>query len=103
MAIDYKKERKERKERKETRKQDFPFQQEGFFWKSGTGSRHKSGEDQVLKKRGKTPKAEEEIQERKGGFSEGTFNTHRENVGKEIHPGEGNWKREAGFTSLEKF
>ena len=23
--------------------------------------------------------------------------------GKDIHPGEGNWKRETGFTSLEKF
>ena len=103
MAIDYKKERKERMERKEKRKQDFPFQQEDFFWKSGTGSMHEREEDQILKKRKKTRKQEEEIQEIRGGLSKWTFSTHRENVGKDIHHGEGNWKREAGVTSLEKF
>ena len=92
-----------RKEMKERRKGSriFLFSKK-VFWKSGTGSTHEGGEDQILEEGEKTKSRGGDIG-KKGGFSDRTFSTHRENVGEEIHPGEGNWKREADFASLEKF
>ena len=81
----------------------FSFSARRFFLgKSGTGSTHEGGEDQILEEGEKTKSRGGDIG-KKGGFSDRTFSTHRENVGEEIHPGEGNWKREADFASLEKF
>ena len=73
-----------------------------FFGKVGLAARMKGRKTRSLE-RGKMDEKQRRRDRKEGGFSEGTFRTHRGKVEEEIHPGEGNWKREADFASLEKF
>ena len=93
-----------RKERKERRKGSriFLFSKKVFFGKVGLAARMKGRKTRSLE-RGKMDEKQRRRDRKEGGVSEGTLRTHRGKVEEEIHPGEGNWKKEADFTSLEKF
>ena len=82
----------------------FSFSARRFFLgKSGTCSTHEMGGRPDPLQGEKEHQKQRRRDRKEGGFSEGTFRTHRGKVEEEIHPGEGNWKRKADFTSLEKF